>query len=154
MIDVIIVTSHWMHVLAVVIWIGGIAAILLVVLPSGRKVLAGETPKLMAEVSRRFTPMANISIGLLVFSGFVLVFSQTPEPGANRWSWFLGLKLLLAMLMLLIHFYRNLFLAPRIAKTTSETSKVSLQKLSLNLVKMNFGIAIVVLLISSMLAAV
>jgi uncharacterized membrane protein len=154
MIDVIIVISHWMHVLAAVVWIGGIAAILLVVLPSGRKVLSGEAPRLMAEVSQRFTPLANISIGLLVITGLVLVFSQSPETGANRWSWSLGLKLLLAMLMFLIHFYRNLFLAPDIGRTTSETSKASLRKLSLNLVKMNFGVAILVVLISSILATV
>ncbi len=155
--EAIAVLSHWVHLLATVIWIGGIAAILLVVLPSSKRILGGETPKLMGEVSRRFTPMANVSIGLLIITGgFLVLVDQSSGLGeANKvWSGSLGLKLLLALVMFLFHFYRNLFLAPRIARTGSETSRASLQKLSLNLVRASFGIALVVLLLSAVLTLV
>lgn len=149
MTDMIIVVSGWLHVLAAVIWIGGIASILFAVLPSSRKVLGGETPKLMAEVSRRFTPVANASIGFLALTGLILAFlGQQP----NLWSWPFGLKLLLVMAMFLVHFYRSLLLGPKISRTASETSTASLQKLSLNLVKLNFGIAMVVLFLSAIVA--
>lgn len=154
MADTAIVVSLWLHVLAAVIWIGGIATILMVVLPSGRKITADGIPALMGEVSKRFTPIANVSIGLLLLTGLVLVFArQTPGPGANEtWPWTLGLKIPLAALMFLIHFYRNLFLVPKIGRTTSETAKASFRKLSLTLVKINFGIALAVLLASSIVA--
>lgn len=151
--EAVLVLSRWVHLLAAVIWIGGIAAILLVVLPSSKKVLGGETPKLMGEVSRRFTPMANVSIGLLIVTGIVMLltnqFSGLGEEN-NVWAGPLGLKLLLVSVMFLIHFYRNLILIPKIARISSVSSKASLQKLSLNMVKVNFVIALAVLLLSSM----
>ena len=55
--------------------------------------------------------------------------------------------------MVVIHFYRGLLLNPKIAKTESASEKMILQKLSLNLVKVNFGLGIVVLLLSGITAA-
>jgi uncharacterized membrane protein len=56
--------SHFLHLLATVVWIGGIVMILLVILPGARAAL--ESPpmigRLMKAITRRFTPMANISI--------------------------------------------------------------------------------------------
>ena len=43
------------------LWLGGITFILLVAIPSTRQVLQGEAGKVMGEVTRRFTPLANFS---------------------------------------------------------------------------------------------
>ena len=54
--------SHFFHLLATVVWIGGIVMILLVILP-GAKTALESLPiqgKLMKDVVKRFTPMANI----------------------------------------------------------------------------------------------
>lgn len=154
--ETVLVLFHWFHLLAAVIWIGGIASILFVVLPSARKVLSGEAANLMKEISGKFTPMANLSVVLLIATGLALIFTDNQPAGFgesdNAWTFPFGLKLILASVMILIHFYRNLVLAPKIARTTSETSKTSLQKLSLSLVKMNLIIGIAVLLLSSMVA--
>jgi uncharacterized membrane protein len=149
------VLSLWLHLLATVIWIGGIASVLFVVLPSAKAALGQETARLMGAVSKRFTPMANASIVLLVVTGTVLIYSGSQASGTangNIWSFPFVLKLLLALIMILVHFYRNLILAPRIAGTSSEAQKGSLQRLSLNLVKANFFIGLAVLFLSGMVA--
>lgn len=148
----ILLISLWLHLLAAVIWIGGIATILFVVLPSARTALGGETAKLMGTVSKRFTPMANISIFLLVVTGIVMILlnRQAPWTGTTgiAWSFPFVIKLLLILIMIMVHFYRNLVLAPKIARTLSEAQKGSLQRFSLSLVKANFSMGLVVLFLS------
>lgn len=151
--EAVLVLLNWTHILAAVAWIGGIAAILFVVLPASRKTLGGDAQKFMAEIGSRFTPMANLSIGMLILTGALMVLiGQSPldgAPGKTR-AWALGLKILLVLAMAAIHFYRNLFLVPKIARVDSEPQKAGLRKLSLNLVKANFGATLAVLLLSSM----
>jgi uncharacterized membrane protein len=154
--ETILLLSRWFHLLASVIWVGGIASILFAVLPSAKKVLGAEAAGLMKEVSGKFAPMANLSIVLLIATGLALILADNRPAGFgdsdNAWTFPFGLKLVLVSVMILIHFYRNLVLAPKIVRTTSKTSSASLQKLSLNLVKMNLIIGIAALLLSSMVA--
>ncbi len=93
--ELILATSYWLHLIATVIWIGGIIFILFIAIPSSRQVLGAESGKLTGEISNR-----------------------------------------------------GLVLTPKIVKTESITEKASLQKLSLNLVKVNFCAGLVVLLLS------
>lgn len=146
----------WFHLTATIIWLGGIIFILLVAIPAAKQVLHGEAGALMGEVTRRFTPMANLSILFLLLSGiFLTVFNGNISSklligghGAAMW-----LKLLLFLVMMGVHFFRGKVLAPRIAKTKSDGDKARLQKLSLNLVWINFGSGLAVLLISAFAGA-
>jgi hypothetical protein len=52
--------------------------------------------------------------------------------------------------MITVHFYRGLILAPKIMRTVSVSEKAQLQRLSLNLVKVNLAGGISVLLLSSL----
>ncbi len=67
--------SHFLHISATVIWIGGIFMTLLVILPGSKAALesAPLVGKLMKEVGQRFTPLANMSILILIVSGFILL---------------------------------------------------------------------------------
>jgi uncharacterized membrane protein len=138
--------------LATVIWIGGITFILFVAIPSSRQVLRAEASKLMGEISKRFTPLANYSIILLVVTGVALMVLNEQFSGnrffGNNWSLVLSLKHILVFGMVVVHFYRGLVLTPKIGRTASPTEKTSLQKLSLNLVKTNFVLGVIVLLLS------
>jgi uncharacterized membrane protein len=151
--ETILVASHWLHLMASVIWIGGVAAIVLVVMPSGKKVPGGETRELMGEVSKRFTPLANASIAVLILTGLALTLmdGQSAKASSGR-SLYPVLKHLLVSAMVIIHFYRGLILAPGIGKTTSEASREALQRLSLRLVKTNLIFAAAVLLVSAIVA--
>ena len=156
MTEVILATSYWIHLIATAIWIGGIYFILFIAIPSAKNILGGEAGKLMGEISRRFTPIANYSILLLFITGVALTGLNKQFSGIgifeNKWTLILAIKHIIVFGMIVTHFYRGLVLNPKIARTESAPDKTTLQKLSLNLVKVNFGLGIVVLLLSGITA--
>jgi uncharacterized membrane protein len=148
----LIIACYWIHLVATVFWIGGTTFIIFIAIPSSRQVLGAESGKLMGEISKRFTPLANYSIILLFVSGIVLAGLNKQFSGVSilesSWTMALILKLVLFFSMTVIHFYRGLVLAPKIMRTTTQTEKTALQKLSINLVKVNFTLGLSVLLLS------
>lgn len=148
----LIIACYWIHLVATVLWIGGIIFIIFIVIPSSRQVLGAESGKLMGEISKRFTPLANYSIILLFVSGIVLAGLNNQFSGVrileSNWTMALILKLVLFFSMTAIHFYRGLVLAPKMMRTATQTEKTALQKLSINLVKVNFTLGLSVLLLS------
>jgi uncharacterized membrane protein len=156
--EILMIVSAAIHLFAAVVWIGGIFFILFVALPSARKILEQPSP-LMGALSKRFVPLANISILLILVTGILMsLSSHTLSEIASLnsiWSQTLSFKIIIALIMTVIHFYRGLLLTPRIAKLTSEGIDVAqvsrLQRLSLNLVKVNLLFGATVLLISGVL---
>ncbi|MEK6777444.1 MAG: CopD family protein [bacterium] len=150
--ELILTACYWIHLMATVIWVGGIIFILIIAIPSSKQVLGAEAGKLMGEISKRFTPLANYSIILLVVTGVFLAGLNKEFSGIrvleNNWTTTLTLKLILVFSMVSIHFYRGLILAPKIMRKESAAEKAALQKLSLNLVKVNFALGLSVLLLS------
>jgi uncharacterized membrane protein len=150
--DLILIACYWLHLIATVVWIGGITFILFIAIPSVKHVLGGEAGKLMGEISKRFTPLANYSILFLVITGITLTGLNKQFLGIgvfeNKWTLILAIKHIIVLSMVVIHFYRGLALNPKIARTESAIEKTNLQKLSLNLVKVNFCLGIMVLLLS------
>jgi len=148
----LIIACYWIHLVATVIWIGGITFIIFIAIPSSKQVLGAESGKLMGEISKRFTPLANYSIILLFVSGIVLAGLNKQFSGVrvleSNWTMALILKLVLFFSMTAIHFYRGLVLAPKIMRTATQTEKTALQELSINLVKVNFALGLSVLLLS------
>ena len=158
---------HFSHILATVVWIGGIVMILLVILPGAKAAL--ESPmqsRLMKDVAKRFTPMANISILALIVTGIVITYYEKNFTSIldfnNTWNVVLFIKHLLVASMIVIHFYRGLILNPKIGRLSSQVNEsqvtpslssqvVMLQKFSLNLVKTNFVLGLIVLLFTGIL---
>lgn len=150
--EVISVVSYWFHLTATVIWIGGIFFILFIAMPSAKQVLGAEAGKMMGEISKRFTPLANYSILLIILTGIVLTGFNKQFSGLsqldNNWALILILKHALVLGMVAVHFYRGLILTPKIIMTASTEEKTAFQKKSINLVKVNFSAGILVLLLS------
>lgn len=157
--------SHFLHLMATVIWIGGIMMILLVILPGAKESLesAPIIKRLMKEITKRFTPMANISILFVILTGLVITFYEKNFTGLLKFDNLLNsvmlLKHFLVVVMVIIHFYRGLALNPKIGRlsskiieskvTSSLSSRVTrLQKLSLDLVKVNFALGMIVLMVT------
>lgn len=150
--ELMLIALMWIHLTATVLWLGGITFILLVAIPSTRQVLQGEAGKVMGEVTRRFTPLANFSIFILFLSGILFLAIESnisAEILKGGGGTAMLLKILLFLLMVGVHFFRGKVLAPRIAKAQPDEEKVRLQKLSLNLVWLNFGSGLLVLLLSA-----
>jgi len=158
--EVLLIISAWIHLFAAVVWIGGIFFILFVALPSARKTLDQPGP-LMGALGKRFVPLANMSILLIFITGILMTLtSHTLSEVASFstvWSKTLSIKVITALLMTIVHFYRGLVLTPRISKLMSDgglSEEVSrLQRLSSNLVKTNFLFGTTVLLLTGILYA-
>jgi uncharacterized membrane protein len=70
-----IALARAVHVLALVHWIGGVAAVTTIVLPRARAIAdAEEAIASFAAFERRFAPQARISIGLAGLSGVYMLF--------------------------------------------------------------------------------
>lgn len=162
------VILYWLHLLASVIWIGGIFLILSDVLPSAREYLGREAGKFMGVISKRFSPFVNYSIITLIITGVFILALGKGFSGLTAleslYSRVLFFKLLIVLIMIAIHYYRGLWLNPKIARLSplaegspeDEKEKISslvvnLQRLSLNLVKINLGLGMLVLILSSAL---
>jgi uncharacterized membrane protein len=151
--------------MATIIWIGGIMMILLVILPGAKESLESVplVKKLMKEITKRFTPMANISILVLIVTGIVIVNYEQNFTGFldfnNPWNIVMFMKHFLVALPVIIHFYRGLILNPKIGRlsskiieskvTSSLSSRVTrLQKFSLDLVRVNLILGMSVLIMT------
>ncbi len=162
---IILSVSHFLHLVATVVWIGGIVMILLVILPGAKESLesAPMIKRLMKEIARRFTPMANISIFIVILTGIVIAYYDKRFTGLlelnNSWNSVMLLKHLLVALMVIIHFYRGLRLNPKIGSLSSRISEseaasplssrvAKYQKFSLDLVKVNLFLGIMVLMMT------
>src|SRR3990172_1724141 len=117
--EIMIAGSYWLHSMATVVWLGGITFILFIVIPSAKQVLGAEAVKLMGVISKRFTPIANYSIILLIVTGVVLTAVNKQFSGigdfSNIWSLGLIVKHVLVLGMVVVHFYRGLGLVPIIS---------------------------------------
>lgn len=155
--------THLLHVFGTVVWIGGMLMILWVILPASKAGL--ESPlmvgNVMKEVAKRFTPLANTSILLLILTGIIIFYYDKNYTSLfdlkNRWNLMIALKHFLVAIMVIIHFYRGLILNPRIEKASSQPNEIQparLKKRSLDLVKTNFALGIIVLLLTGISVSV
>ncbi len=157
--EILLIISTWIHLLSAVIWIGGIFFILFVALPVAKRTI--EQPgKLIGSIGRRFVPLANISIIFIFLTGIFMSLSSHNFSDItslkNPFSQTLSVKVMAALIMSCIHFYRGLILTPKIERLTAEGSPPEnikrLQRLSLNLVKINFALGTTVLFLAGMLS--
>lgn len=91
----ILVVSYWFHLLATVIWLGGLSLMLLVAWPALRRGTLADNHWLALQ--QRFMPWANGSLILLLITGFV---QMTNDP---NYTGFLQIDSLWAGAMLIKH---------------------------------------------------
>ncbi len=131
---------------------------LLVILPSSKTALKSQpmVGKLIKEVANRFTPLANISIFFLIVTGIIIFYYDKNYTSLldleNRWNVVIILKHFFVATMIIIHFYRGLILNPKIERISSQPNEKRtsrLKKMSLDLVKINFALGIIVLMLTA-----
>ncbi|MBZ0301428.1 MAG: CopD family protein [Anaerolineae bacterium] len=88
----ILAVSLFFHLIATVVWIGGLVILTVLVWPETRRILA-ENPgvySLLTRLRRRFLPLTNLSLAVLIVTG---LFQMTADPNyegvlqfGNDWS--------------------------------------------------------------------
>jgi uncharacterized membrane protein len=160
--------AYWLHMLATVVWIGGLAAAALLVLPVARRSLDEQAyPKFLADFQRRLDPLAWISLVFLVGTG---LFQMSANPNYlgfltfdNRWSIAILLKHVVFLGMTGVSAYLTWGLLPRIQRlalrTASRSAKIDpqeaerLQRQEISLLRLNLILALVVLALTALARA-
>jgi putative copper resistance protein D len=111
--------SYVLHMLATVVWIGGIVFMALVVAPATRDEPGGS--RLFAAIRRRFAPLAGLSLAVLIVTGMVQLTSSTHYAGflnlSNMWAQAILLKHIAVGGMIVTALYMNLVIHPDINRT-------------------------------------
>ena len=163
----VIAASYFLHMIATVIWVGGIAVMALAY-PAARRAL-GDGPRssaLMAELHRRFSPLAMTSLGTLLVTGLAQMSVNKNYEGflniANAWAVAILLKHLAFAVMALIGAYSVWGIAPALARLALLESKgkadgaelAALRKREERLNQLNFVCALLVLLFTAVARSV
>ena len=75
----ILAFSYWIHLLATVVWLGGMALMALVAWPALRRETLAENQWL--DLQRRFAPWVNVSLVLLLVTGFIQMTNDVNYTG-------------------------------------------------------------------------
>ncbi len=88
----ILAVSYFFHLIATIVWIGGLVSLVLLVLPETRRVL-GTNPAfytLLTRIRRRFFPLSNLSLAVLVVTGLIQMSGDPHYEGVlqftNDWT--------------------------------------------------------------------
>ncbi len=161
----ILAFSYWFHLLATVIWLGGLALMALVAWPAVRQgTLAGNH---WLALQQRFVPWANGSLIVLLLTGFVQMTNDPNYSGFlavdSLWAGAILVKHLAFVGMVLIGVYVQWSLYPdmdrmrllgekRPSLAAAEQSKLSRREMKL--LRLNLVCAVVVLFFTAVATAV
>ncbi|MCQ3932082.1 MAG: hypothetical protein DPW16_16650 [Chloroflexi bacterium] len=127
--DTILAVSYFVHLIATVVWIGGLAMILLLVWPESARSLANqeERRKVVLGIQARFRPMANFSLVMLIGTGLVQMSGDPNYEGfltfENTWSLAMLLKHIAFAAMVGLTLLTQFSLAPAIERAILLASK-------------------------------
>jgi len=153
-----IALTYWLHILATATWVGSLAAIALLILPAMKRTLDAETQLVFLEaMQKRLEPIAWFSISLLILTGLFQMSVNPHYDGflsiSTQWSLAILAKHILGMIMVVVSAIQTWEVIPAvrrailIAKKNKDTANLdSLRKREITLLRINFGISILILL--------
>jgi uncharacterized membrane protein len=156
---------YWLHMLATITWIGGLAALALLVLPAARTVL--EAPlyaRLLEAVQRRLDPLGWLSLAVLVGTGMFQMSANPNYQGflavANRWAAAILVKHLVFLGMIIASAYMTWGLLPALRREALRASHGlgaagigRLQRRQRMLLTLNLVLGLIVLLLTALARA-
>ncbi len=120
----ILAISYFFHLIATIIWIGGLVILTIMVLPEARRVL-GENPAfytLLARLRKRFFPLSNFSLALLIVTGLIQMSGDPHYNGVlqftNEWSKVILLKHVAIAGMIICGLALQYWVAPSLERAT------------------------------------
>jgi len=161
----ILVLSYWLHLLATVIWLGGMALMALVAWPAlGKGSLAANHWLILQQ---KFLPWVNGSLVLLLITGFFQMTTDENYTGFlavdSLWAWAILIKHLAFGGMVILTLYMQLSLYPAIERTkllmekrpkTATVTQAELQQKEVRLLRLNLMCATAVLFCTAVATAV
>ncbi len=134
--EIVNIIALWLHYLATVVWIGGMAFNLLVLRPSMAVIDQNQRPVLANKVLKRFIIFAWLSIAVLILTGISI---------STGYGIVLFGKHLVILVMVLIVGWISFVLSSKLAPYAPKPETI------LMLVKTNLSLGILVLLLTAVL---
>jgi len=164
----VLVISLFFHILATVVWIGGILIITLLVIPEVNRILADQPAlyKTLQRLRKRFYPISNLALVVLIVTGLSQMTADPEYDGLlqfdNTWSQVLLVKHMLIIIMALVGVVLQFSIAPALERTTlllergkgDSTEWDKLRGREQRLTWVMIGLAILILAMSAWLSAI
>jgi uncharacterized membrane protein len=153
--------TYWLHLLATVSWIGSLAGISFLVLPAMRNSLSPDTQLVFLEaMQKRLEPIAWFSMSLLVLTGLFQMSVNPHYDGflsvSTQWSLAILTKHLLGIVMVVVSAIQTWEVIPAIRRAIVKSKKTrnmgefeALRRREILLLRINFGLSILILLATS-----
>lgn len=148
--EIIIIFMLWLHYLASVMWIGGMAFNILVLRPSMVAIDQNQRPTLGTKVLKRFIIFAWLSITVLILTGIPIAFSRVAFEDILSTTYGIVLlsKHFVTLIMIFIVAWVSFVLSTKLAPFAPKPNTI------LILVKTNLSLGILVLLLTAILRGV
>lgn len=148
----------WLHMLATVAWLGGLAAIAILVLPTTKRVLKPKDQLAFIEgIQKRLEPLAWFSLAILISTGLFQLSVNPHYDGflstTGQWSIAILIKHSLIVVMVVVSAVQTWEVLPAIRRgliriqkgKASEEEVKRLQKREALLLRLNIGLSILIL---------
>lgn len=156
--------AYWLHMLATVSWLGGLAALALFVLPAARKTLdAAAYSNLLAHIQPRLQNIAWFSLAVLGVTGMFQMSAHPSYAGFlavnSPWAMAILVKHLVIGLMILTSAYVTWGLLPAIrraallraaGRAVEPAEAARLARREMLLLNINLALSVVVLLLTAL----
>jgi uncharacterized membrane protein len=149
--------AFWLHMLATVIWIGGLVALVIIVLPAAHRTLdPASYAQLLGQIQRRLDPMAWLSLAILLATGLFQLSANPNYEGflnfSNRWAISILIKHILFLGMIGISAYLTWGVLPSLrriallrAKGIEPEEAEKLQQREVLLLRINLILGVLIL---------
>ena len=149
--------TYWLHLLATVAWIGSIIATSILFLPAASKVLKPvDHLALIDAMQKRLEPIAWFCMTLLLLTGLFQMSVNPHYDGfvsiSTQWALAILIKHILGIFMVVASAVQTWEVIPSIRRTLMKKDKadeaqiIQLQKREARLLRINFGLSILILL--------
>lgn len=149
--------TFWLHLLATVAWIGCIISISILILPAAGKILKpADHLALIEAMQKRLEPIAWFCMSLLLLTGLFQMSVNPHYDGflstSTQWSLAILVKHILGIFMVVASAIQTWEVIPAIRRTLMNKKKadegqvIALQKKEILLLRINFGLSILILL--------
>lgn len=154
----ILALSYWLHLIATIVWVGGLALMALVVWPGARAVLGPgpELGELIRRLQNRFNPLAWLSLAVLIVTGLTQMSANKNYDGllriTNPWTVAILAKHLVVGAMIVIGLYMQMALQPELGRLAlleshgrAAPDADKLRRREMNLTRLNLFCGVMVL---------
>jgi uncharacterized membrane protein len=157
--------AYWLHMLATITWIGGLATMSLLVLPAARHALDDKSyANLLGTIQRRLDPIGWLSLLILVGTGMFQMSANPNYQGFlainNRWAVAILVKHLVFIGMTGVSVYLTWGVMPKLGRVALRQAHgqevpeaLQLQKQETRLLKFNLILGVIILALTALARA-